>query len=98
NISFDDPEFSKRFRLQGRDDVSVRQFFTPAVRSYFATLPENHWHVDTSEGWILLYESDRRIRAAAMTDFMRETSNFVAGFTGLLGSPDRDTHQGLAKS
>ncbi len=99
NIGFDDaPEFSQRYRLQGRDEVSVRQFFTPAVRTYFETLPENHWRIETSEGWIMLCESERRIRPAAMTDFLRETSNLVAGFKGILASPDSHTHTGFARS
>lgn len=98
NIRFDNaPEFSKRYRLQGRDEVSVRQFFTPAVLAYFATLPENHWRIETSESWIMVYESDRRVRPAAMTDFLQETSNLVAGFKGILALPDSHTHTGLAR-
>jgi hypothetical protein len=98
SIRFDnDPEFSKRYRLQGRDEVSIRQFFTPAVRMYFATLPENHWRIESSEGWIMLYESDRKVRPAAMTDFLRETSNLVAGFKGILDLPDSHIHTALTR-
>jgi hypothetical protein len=75
----DHPEFSRRYRLRGRDELSLRSFFTPALLQVFEDLPPNNWSIQTSEGWVILFRERHRVAPAAMADFIRETSNIAAG-------------------
>lgn len=75
----DHPEFSKRYRVEGRDETSVRQFFTPPVLLYFEGLPPHPWNIQTSEGWLIVCYQNRLVSPDAISDFIRETSNFAVG-------------------
>ena len=75
----DHPEFSKRYRLRGRDEPSLRQFFTAPVLLYFEQLPPNHWTVETSEGWLIVFHEGHRVPPAGVSDFIQSTSNLAAG-------------------
>ena len=77
----DHPEFSKRYRLRGRDEPSLRQFFTPPVLLYFEQLPANHWSIETSEGWLIVFHDGHRVPPAGISDFVQSTSNLAAGLT-----------------
>lgn len=75
----DHPEFSKRYRLQGRDETSLRQFFTSPVLLYFEQLPPHAWHIETSEGWLIIFHEGHRIPPDGVPDFIQATSNLAAG-------------------
>lgn len=75
----DHPEFSKRYRLQGRDETSIRQFFTSPVLLYFEQLPPHAWNIETSEGWLIVFHEGHRVPPDGISDFIQATSNLAAG-------------------
>ncbi|HLW52838.1 MAG TPA: hypothetical protein VKW06_08335 [Candidatus Angelobacter sp.] len=86
DVTFDAAsEFSRRFRLKGRDEPSIRAAFGPASLRYFELLPNDHWVIESGEGWLLLYKAGRKVRPSAMQDFARETSNLTSGFKQAAG-------------
>jgi hypothetical protein len=79
----DHPEFSKRYRLQGRDETSIRQFFRAPVLLYFEQLPPHLWQIQTSEGWLIIFHEGHRVPPDGISDFIQATSNFAAGLAQL---------------
>jgi hypothetical protein len=77
------PEFLKRYRLQGRDEISVRQFFTSPVLLYFEQLPPHAWHIESSEGWLIVFHEGHRIPPDGISDFIQATSNLAGGLQQL---------------
>ena len=51
------PAFSKKYRLRGTDENSIRDLFRPEVREYFET--NDMVHLDINEQQILIYQPGR---------------------------------------
>jgi hypothetical protein len=85
----DDPEFTERWHVQGTDQTAVRQFFTPAVRTYIKRNLEtdagDSWHLEANNGWVLMYQAEHRTKGSEVTHFIRTTSNVITGLVQLAG-------------
>ena len=85
----DDPEFTERWHVQGADQTAVRQFFTPAVRTYIERNLEtdagDSWNLEANNCWVLMYQAEHRLKGSEVTEFIRTTSKVITGLLQLAG-------------
>lgn len=60
DIDFDsNPEFSRRFLLQGGEGERIRRMFTPALLAFLEGLPSDEkWHIEGGDQTLILYYFD----------------------------------------
>jgi len=80
----ENPQFSKRFRLRGPDEPAVRKTFSPAVQSYFEAQPESKQSVQTSGGWLIVFQEGHRVPPPGITNFLAESSRLASGLADIL--------------
>lgn len=66
------PEFSKTYRLHGKDESAVREAFRPGVLQYFMDRPE--WCVEANGEWIVVYQLGRQVWPENLASHLQETS------------------------
>jgi len=76
DIDFDShPEFSRKYRLAGSNEVAVRSLFQRSAISYFAREPG--WSVDGDGEWLAVYRRERRVKPDELPSFF-ESARQVA--------------------
>jgi hypothetical protein len=78
------PEFGKRYRLQGKNEDAVRQFFRSSLLDYLQSLAEKPvWSVEAAAPWVLVYFPGRLSKPDQLRAFRDSAtavaSNVVAG-------------------
>ena len=90
NIRFEtDPEFSRRYILQGALPDKVREFFTPSLISFLDGLDlHEKWHIEGVGGTLVIYRSDQKTPPAQMRAFLEQTSQIAATFFSFARVPE----------
>ena len=71
DIDFDnDPEFSKKFHLQGSDETAVRTLFTSWLRRELAGNPG--WSLEGQGEWLLVYKANQAIEPTRIPSFLEQ--------------------------
>src|SRR5215203_1602452 len=65
------PAFSKNFKLAGRDEMPIRQFFHPQALSFFERLPRIR--VDGGGNYLFVYILDETFKAENLNAFLDTT-------------------------
>lgn len=71
----EDPEFSKAFRLQGNEQLMIRELFTGATRHRL--LNHRDWYLQGSREWVLAFRSGLRPDPSDLVSFV-ETARSIA--------------------
>ncbi len=82
NIGFDShPQFSKAWRLRGRDEAAVRGLFSPDLLSFFETVDTGQgWRVEGAARWLLVRRDRKLIRPAEMRTFVEQAAAIAGKF------------------
>ena len=82
NIHFDaDPEFARRYVLQGALPDKVREFFTPGLISFLDGFDAHEkWHIEGVGGSLVVYRSDKKTPPEQMRTFLEQTSQIATTF------------------
>lgn len=82
NIHFDaEPEFARRYVLQGALPDKVRELFTPSLISFLDGLDVHaKWHIEGVGGTLVIYRADKKTPPEQMRTFLEETSQIATTF------------------
>ncbi|HTH46369.1 MAG TPA: hypothetical protein VMB21_02555 [Candidatus Limnocylindria bacterium] len=64
------PEFSRRYRLWGMSELTLRTLFRPALLDFFSERPG--WSLEAQGGWLLLCRKDSLVSAEELPVFVRD--------------------------
>jgi hypothetical protein len=67
------PQFSKRFKLTGRDELPIRGFFHPQTLSFFENLP--NIRVDGGGNYLFVYIHNQTFKPEALNGFLGTALN-----------------------
>ncbi|HAI13366.1 MAG TPA: hypothetical protein DCM28_16785 [Phycisphaerales bacterium] len=75
DIDFDShPDFSKRYRLTGKDENAVRKLFTSTLLTSIENgLIRNDWRVQAGGGWLIIHSSGKRLKPEQYQDFLNDS-------------------------
>ncbi|MDQ3800745.1 MAG: hypothetical protein M3384_14960 [Acidobacteriota bacterium] len=62
------PQFSKRFKLSGRDEMPIRSFFHPQVLSFFENVP--NIRLDGGGNYLFVYIHNQTFQPEALNGFL----------------------------
>lgn len=87
NIHFDaEPEFARRYILQGALPDKVRELFTPSLVSFLDGLDVHEkWHIEGVGGTLVIYRSDKKTPPKQMRTFLEQTSQIATTFFSFAG-------------
>ena len=82
NIHFDaEPEFARRYVLQGALPEKVRALFTPSLISFLDGLDAHgKWHIEGVGGTLVVYRADKKTAPEQMRTFLEQTSQIATTF------------------
>ena len=82
NIHFDaEPEFARRYVLQGALPEKVRALFTPSLISFLDGLDAHgKWHIEGVGGTLVVYRADKKTAPEQMLTFLDQTTAVAIGF------------------
>ena len=69
------PHFSKRYKLSGKDEMTIRQMFHPQMLSYFDQLPTVN--IDGGGNYVFVYELDKTAPIENLNWYIGERMKFV---------------------
>ncbi|MBW2274221.1 MAG: hypothetical protein JRG96_13190 [Deltaproteobacteria bacterium] len=70
-----DPEFSRRNRLRGEDEVAVKALFGQALRQHLAMDPG--WSVEGAGEWLIIYRKRKRVAPDELATFVEQARRFA---------------------
>lgn len=82
NIHFDaEPEFARRYVLQGALPDKVRELFTPRLISFLDGLDAHEkWHIEGVGSTLVIYHSDKKTPPEQMREFLDQTTQIATTF------------------
>lgn len=82
NIHFDaEPEFARRYVLQGALPDKVRELFTPSLISFLDRLDVHEkWHIEGVGSTLVIYRSDKTTPPEQMREFLDQTTQIATTF------------------
>jgi hypothetical protein len=81
DINFpDDPAFSGKFRLHGRDEEAVRRLFDASVRGFLVRDPA--LHVESVASGLIVYRPGVRVEPAQLRTFLDSSCELLSLFAG----------------
>ena len=79
DINFEsNPEFSKRYRLQGLDEMAVRELFHSGRLTFFEQ--QKGWSVEGAGEWLAVYRPARMLSHTQVRTFLEETGRVLTAF------------------
>ena len=79
DINFEsNPEFSKRYRLQGLDEMAVRELFHSGRLTFFEA--NKGWCVEGAGEWLAVYRPARMLSHTQVRTFLEEIGRVVTAF------------------
>lgn len=78
----DDPIFSQRYVLSGRDEAEIRRSFTPELRASL-TRTSSLWIIQSSDGWVIIYIPRWRVKPDGIIGFLDQASSLLNHLTGV---------------
>jgi len=79
DINFEsNPEFSKRYKLQGADEMAVRELFHSGRLTFFEQ--QKGWSVEGAGEWLAVYRQVTCVAPGKLRTFLEETGQVVAAF------------------
>lgn len=83
DIDFDThPEFSKTYRLVGKDEQRVRAFFTPNLLTSIENgLISKKWRVQAADNWLIIHSYPGRLKPEQWSDFLNNTFELMNKIT-----------------
>ena len=75
----DNPEFSNRYLLKGKQETEIRAAFTPEVLTYFET--KKTINVEAAGNRLIVYRHGERLEPGPMTELLREGMDILELFT-----------------
>ena len=76
------PQFSKTYRLSGKDENAIRQLFTPALLTSIENgLIPKEVRVQAGAGWLIIYSYPKRIKTENMQNFLNDTFDLANKLT-----------------
>ena len=79
DINFEsNPEFSKRYKLQGADETAVRELFHSGRLTFFEQ--QKGWSVDGAGEWLAVYRQVTCVAPGKLRTFLEETGRVVTAF------------------
>lgn len=76
-----DPVFSKKYRLRGKDEAAIRDFFSVGGTQYLAARPG--WTVHALGEWLLAYRSGKQVGPKKLKDFVWDLQGLYGALLGL---------------
>jgi len=67
----EDPQFSKKYLLKGKDEGAIRNLFHSQIRNYF--LKNEKWCVEGDGQWLIVYKAGRTTRVDSLSQFLHQT-------------------------
>lgn len=82
NIHFDaNPEFTRRYVLQGALPDKVRECFTPSLISFLDGIDVHEkWHIEGVGGTLVIYRANKKAAPDQMRTFLEQTSQIATTF------------------
>lgn len=82
NIHFEtEPEFARRYALQGTLPDKVRELFTPSLISLLDGLDAHEkWHIEGVGSTLVIYRADKKTAPEQMRTFLEQTSQIATTF------------------
>ena len=76
DIDFEtDQEFSRDYRLRGKEEAAIRELFRPLVLKFFTQ--EIGWYLEGGAGWLLIYQATEkkgpRVAPQDLSAFLQQT-------------------------
>ncbi|MGH9776895.1 MAG: hypothetical protein ACRD5I_00640 [Candidatus Acidiferrales bacterium] len=79
DINFEsNPEFSKRYKLQGADEAAVRELFHAGRLAFFEQ--QKGWSVEGAGEWLAVYRQVTCVAPGKLRTFLEETGRVVTAF------------------
>ncbi len=79
DINFEsNPEFSKTYKLQGAEEMAVRELFHSGRLTFFEQ--QKGWSVDGAGEWLAVYRQVTCVSPKKLRTFLEETGRVVAAF------------------
>jgi hypothetical protein len=80
DINFSEhPQFSRRYRLKGPNEMAIRRAFTPEALAYFTEKPG--WSIEVQDGQFIVYRSSKRWRPELVPERVAEALTIHALFS-----------------
>lgn len=76
-----DPVFSKKYRLRGKDEAAIRDFFSVGGTQYLAARPG--WTVHALGEWLLAYRSGKQVGHKKLKDFVWDLQGLYGALLGI---------------
>lgn len=88
NIHFDaNPEFARRYALQGALPEKVRELFAPSLISFMEGLdPREKWHIEGAGNTLVVYRASKKAAPAELRNFLDQTTAIATGFFSFAAS------------
>ena len=88
NIHFDaNPEFARRYVLQGALPEKVQALFTPGLISFGEGLDlHEKWHIEGAGNTLVVYRAEKRVAPDQLRNFLDQTTAVATGFFSFAGS------------
>ncbi|MFG0248386.1 MAG: hypothetical protein ACF8OB_05820 [Phycisphaeraceae bacterium JB051] len=76
------PQFSKTYRLSGKDENAIRQLFTSTLLTSIENgLIPKDVRVQSGAGWLIIYSYPKRVKTENMQDFLNDTFDLANKLT-----------------
>jgi len=82
DINFEEyPKFSKKYRLNGEDETSVRSIFNREVIELLENQTDKPWSVDGKDNWLVIYHPDKRVKPEDCSQFLLDATTLLNAMT-----------------
>ena len=75
-VAFDyDSEFSKNYRVRGKQESSIRTLFRPDLLRYLGQ--QTGWSIEAGGEWLVIYRHSKLVSAGNLSAFLEETTRIT---------------------
>ena len=67
----EDPQFSKKYLLKGKDEGAIRNLFHSQIRNYF--LKNEKWCAEGDGQWLIVYKAGKKAKVDSLPQFLNQT-------------------------
>jgi hypothetical protein len=75
------PEFSKAYRLTGKDAGSIRKIFNETVIRQLEAVVKQRWHVDAAGEWLIIHRYNKIIKPKDCPQFLSDCTTLLNSMT-----------------
>ena len=75
------PEFSKAYRLIGKDAGSIRKIFNETVIRQLEAVIKQRWHVDAAGEWLIIHRYNKIIKPNDCPRFLSDCTTLLSAMT-----------------